>query len=110
MKASDASPRPWRTLIDNPKVRHPMAMIATAEDTACIDCTGSGNTYRQDCANAALIVRAVNAIDAHDRLVEAARDALAVNCYSDGTAIRDCDIDWTRALRAALRECEESER
>lgn len=70
------SPTPWRVQAD-PVVRSPrlgrMALVITPNGRTSIDVTGSGETYAQDVANAAYIVRAVNA---HEALLSAAKDAL----------------------------------
>ena len=50
-----------------------MAMVRTGRGKKCIDCTGSGDSFKEDAENARMIVRAVNC---HEDLLEACRQLL----------------------------------
>ena len=49
------TPGPWRAMVNKPKARQPMALVATLDGDMSIDCTRSGQDYAEDCANARLI-------------------------------------------------------
>lgn len=52
------SPGPWLASCDMPRAVNPMALVTTPNGSRSIDCTGSGENYAQDCANANLIAAA----------------------------------------------------
>ncbi len=72
---SKHTPGPWADVSDDPKARHEsrrMALVSTSyAGGQAIDCTRSGKSFAEDCANA--------------RLVAASPDMLAalIACYSD---------------------------
>ena len=53
------TPGPWSVVCDTP----PLARVATPTGKFSIDCTGSGSTHAQSCANAERIVACVNACE-----------------------------------------------
>jgi hypothetical protein len=59
---------PWRDVSDHKRGRassRPMALVSTTHLTGvCIDCTGSGASFAEDCANAALIAAAPDLLEA----------------------------------------------
>ena len=50
------SPGPWKAECDKPNARPPrMALVVTSNGISAIDCTNSGENYKQDCQNAVAI-------------------------------------------------------
>ena len=90
-----------------------MALVITGQGTRAIDCTGSGNSYKEDCANAAHIVKCVNA---HDALVQALKDAASslryIEAFTDEEASGsvtehgECIDELVKRLEAAIQQVE----
>jgi hypothetical protein len=67
------SPGPWIDIIDSPKARNPMALVATSHKgsaSRAIDCTNSGKSYAVDCANAKLVAAAPDLLQAAQAVAE----------------------------------------
>lgn len=92
-----ASSRPWRVIARKDlRPRGPLMV-----DMGAVECIGDAAD-----ANAALIVRAVNA---HDALVEAAKAALVHLTYSNGDPITDGAARVVNDLRSAIAAAAEGE-
>lgn len=95
--ATKHTPGPWAVECDPIRVgkRYPsglprMALVITGDGKLAIDCTGSGDGYKTDCANATLIAAA-------PELLEAAREA--IGALLD---IADADHVSRKAIHEAL--------
>ena len=66
------TPGPWTAILDKPtEKRYRMALVGTTAGNAAIDCTRSGESFAQDCANARLVAAAPD-------LLNSLREAVAM--------------------------------
>ncbi len=106
--ADEATPRPWHTDPDEYGCRSIVAGENDADGifTASLDIgfTHGLDKESQDAANAALIVRAVNAHDALVELLECIEDhdVRSLSCDRDGQQYCQCVAEHVRRARTAL--------
>lgn len=116
-EANRATPRPWRVGEGSPDI--PSQATIRTDGWDVVHCFGE-----QSEANASLIVRAVNAYDAHRALVEAAKESLELlratidqgalknvkHLPDTGDGLRNAVHDSIEQLRVALRAVEAAEK
>jgi hypothetical protein len=72
VSAQNFTPGPWVAANDPSRTnrRERMALVITPSGRMAIDCTNSGDTYKEDCANAHLISAAPDLYAAAKRIAE----------------------------------------
>lgn len=106
------TPGPWAAILDGrskPKqgmMIHKMALVRTISGHTCIDATGSGADYAEDCANARLIASAPDLLADRDALreqIKRIQDALGTGEEGDNLVAVARDSHMAEMELAALR-------
>lgn len=90
---------PWKDISDRDRRRresYRFAMVVAPGGRKAIDCTGSGDDFAEDLANARLIAAAPDLLAILERVVE-----VAPRLRSEGTALLD---EHVRAARKAIKK------
>lgn len=92
---------PWHLECDSARTANRLALVVTSNGLRAIDATGSGQSYKEDCANAAFIVQAVNS---HAALVEALEEVDAIVSTHDDGKFAASRQQIQQRVRAALAQ------
>lgn len=98
MRKLKHSPLPWVADCDSTKHKSPLALVLPGDTgdkrQIAIDCTRSGKNYKQDCANAEFIARAVNSyydlVAAIQRFLDSHQAALPIDSFSGEPKQKEC--------------------